>query len=67
MTETVKAYCRIVGSKGSDAGPYWYEIFSDRPSGLRANYRGPFRDTTDAENAAHDEAERRGLDLEFTD
>jgi hypothetical protein len=68
MEEKTKAYAKIVGSKGSDTGPMWYAICShpeDFDSLSRFKWTGPYRDKTDAENAAYDEAKRDNLELEW--
>jgi hypothetical protein len=64
----VKAYAVLCGSKGDPSSQQkWYQIFFDQPSQGSLGWRGPYRDKTDAENAAHEEAKRRGLELEWTD
>lgn len=49
--------------KKDSKGRVWYTLFfGDRP-GVEP-LQGPYRDKTDAENAAQDEAKRRGWEIE---
>lgn len=59
--QLVRAYAQIVHARGAA----WYRIFFHNPGESIATLRGPYRDTTDAENAAHDEANIHGYDLEW--
>lgn len=61
------AYAAICGAKGKDSQVRFYQIFFDKPSQSAQDWRGPYRDKTDAENAAHDEAKSRGLELEWVE
>lgn len=63
----MKAYAELVASKNPASRTTWYRIFYERPSEATAKLRGSYRDPTDAENAAHDEARRRGLELEWVE
>lgn len=64
-----RAYATLCGAKGDPTGVQkFYQIFFDidkGPLSLTQAWHGPYRDKTDAENAAHDEADRRGLELEW--
>jgi hypothetical protein len=62
----MKAYAALCGSKGDPQDRQrWYQIFFGQPN--PKGWRGPYRDKTDAENAAEDEARDRKLDLEWTE
>ena len=65
--KTGKRYVCIVGSKGSDTGPFWCRIFDGRPTEIGVQILGPYRDKTDAENAAEDWAKVNGIELEWTE
>lgn len=59
------AYARLLGKPGY----VWYRI-AHSPDRLYAPHflgdeGGPYRDKTDAENAAHDAAKRQNLELEW--
>lgn len=60
-----EAYAELCGAKGDPTGiQKFYQIYyGDRPSTLANAWHGPYRDKTDAENAAHDEAKRMGVTL----
>lgn len=62
----VKAYATLARVKGDPTGiQRLYQIYFHKPSPFRADWTGPFRDKTDAENAAEDQARRDGLELEW--
>jgi hypothetical protein len=61
------AYAELVGAKAQGSTACWYRIFFDRPGDTDGSLHGPFRDRTDAENAAHDEARSRNLELEWVE
>lgn len=65
MIDKLKAYAMMCGIKGKPEDPTrYYQIFFNKPD--RNAWKGPHRDSTDAENAAEDEAKVRGLELEWT-
>jgi hypothetical protein len=64
--QKMMAYAELIGAKAEGSRACWYRIFFDRP-GDADRLRGPFRDRTDAENAAHDEARSRNLELEWVE
>jgi hypothetical protein len=57
--EKMTAYAELKQFRGN----CWYSIYID--SDRLKEWQGPYRDKTDAENAAHEEAKRRGYDLEW--
>jgi len=61
----MKAYAELIGSKDPTSRTAWYRIYFDNPKEVGADVVGPFRDKTDAENAAYDEAKRRQLELDW--
>lgn len=62
-----KAYAFLCGSKGDPTGTQkWFRIALDpNRKPLSSEWQGPFRDSTDAENAAEDIAKVDGLDLSW--
>lgn len=64
----IKAYATMCGVKGDPTGQQkFYQIYFTHPSKMWQAWKGPYRDSTDAENAAEDEAQQRGLELAWTD
>lgn len=62
-----RAYASMCGAKGDvQKRKRFYQIhFTPDPLQITSAWNGPYRDATDAENAAEDEARRRGLELEW--
>jgi nitrous oxide reductase accessory protein NosL len=56
-------YAEILGSKDPTSMAAWYVIYHNLPSETGAERGGPFRDKTDAENAAEDLAKVMKVDL----
>jgi hypothetical protein len=68
VPNTRTARCTLAPVKGAarDDRRRLYQIFyGDEPSWMPSAWRGPFRDKTAAENAAHDEAARSNIELEW--
>lgn len=66
----VKAYVELTGPKTGGIErdlmrPCWYRIAMEVNLLGGVKWVGPYRDRTDAENAARVEAERQGLKLEW--
>lgn len=65
-----KAYAELTGPKTGgierdQMRPCWYRIALTLAGLDSVQWSGPYRDKTDAENAAHEEAKRRNLCLEW--
>ncbi len=62
--ENVRARAKLsITSSYSHGKQVWYAIYY--PMQMAVEWIGPFRDKTDAESAAHVEAERRQLELDW--
>jgi hypothetical protein len=62
MTTNDTVYAELCGAKGDPTGlQKFYQIYYTEP--LPGQWKGPYRDATDAENAAEDEAKAKGVTL----
>lgn len=63
MDKKLTAYAEMCGAKGDPTGrqKFYQVYFGDGP--LPNCWKGPYRDATDAENAAEDQAKAAGIEL----